>query len=104
MTEETIKIEEPVEEPSTEERERTDVFEVSGDEVVAKIKSLLREGNIRRVILQTEAGKTLFEIPLTIGLVGVAAGLFFATPLVAVAAIAAVVAKLKIKVKRLEKA
>jgi hypothetical protein len=50
----------------TEEQVRVEEFELSGDEVVATIKALLHEGNIRRISLQTEEGKTLIEVPLLV--------------------------------------
>ena len=97
MTEEKI-----VEETPNVEQQRTEEFEMSGADVVAKIKYLIREGNIRRLSLQTEAGKTLVEIPLTVGIVGGAAVALVAPMLAAVAAIGAVVTKLKLKVERVE--
>lgn len=81
---------------------RSEEFMIDGDQVVAKIKELLHEGNIRRLSLQTEAGKTLFEVPLTIGLAGVAAGTLLAPMLTAIAALAAIVTKLKVKIERIE--
>jgi hypothetical protein len=81
---------------------RTEEFEISGDEVVAKIKELLHEGNIRRLIVQTSEGKTLFELPLTLGLVGAAAGVILAPFLAALGAAVAIMAKLKIRIERSE--
>jgi hypothetical protein len=51
---------------------RTEEFRITGEELLAKVKELVHEGNIRRVIIRNEAGTTLVEIPLTVGLVGVA--------------------------------
>jgi len=86
----------------TEEQVRVEEFELSGDEVVARIKALLHEGNIRRISLQTEEGKTLIEVPLTVGVAGVAAGILVAPVWAAIGAIAATVADLKIVVERVE--
>ena len=47
-------------------------FKVSGQEVLKKIKALVKEGNVRRIIIKNEKGNTLIEIPLTIGVVGAA--------------------------------
>jgi hypothetical protein len=77
---------------------RTEEFKVSGDEVVKKIKELVHEGNIRRIILKNEEGKTLLEIPLTWGVVGVALIPVWA----AVGALAALVANLTIVVEKKE--
>ena len=51
---------------------RTEEIRITGDELLAKVKELVHEGNIRRLIIRNEAGTTLVEIPLTVGLVGVA--------------------------------
>jgi hypothetical protein len=53
-------------------RPRTEEFRITGDELLAKVRELIHEGNIRRVMIRNEAGTTLVEIPLTVGLVGVA--------------------------------
>jgi hypothetical protein len=47
-------------------------FKVSGDELLAKVKELVREGNVRRLMIRNESGATILEIPLTVGLIGVA--------------------------------
>lgn len=55
-----------------ETKPRTEEFRLDGNELLAKVKELIHEGNIRRLIIRNEAGTTLVEIPLTVGLVGVA--------------------------------
>jgi len=75
---------------------RTEEFKVSGGDILNKIKELLHEGNIRRIILKDEQGKTFLEIPLTVGIVGAAI-----IPVVAaLGAIAALVSKLTIVVEK----
>ena len=81
---------------------RVEEFVVSGDTVVAKIKELIHEGGIRRLSLQTEEGKTLIEVPLALGIAGVAAGAILAPVWAAIGAIAALVVKLRIVVDRVE--
>ena len=54
----------------TEEEIRTEEYKVSGESLVAKVKELVHEGNIRRIIINNEEGKTLIEVPLTLGVVG----------------------------------
>lgn len=46
-------------------------FSVSSDNLIEKVKDLLHEGNITRIIVKDEKGKVLLEIPATVGLVGV---------------------------------
>jgi len=56
----------------TEENIKKEEFKVSGEDVVKKLKELVKEGNIRRIIIKNEENKTLIEVPLTIGVVGAA--------------------------------
>jgi hypothetical protein len=77
---------------------RREEFRLEGSKVVDKIKELIHEGNVRRIILKNEEGKTLIEIPLTLGLVGAAL-----LPIIAaVGAIAALAAKMTIVVEKFE--
>ncbi len=46
-------------------------FSVSADNLIEKVKDLLHEGNVTRMIVKDEKGKVLLEIPATVGLVGV---------------------------------
>ena len=50
---------------------RTEEFSVNGDQVVEKVKQLIKEGNIRRVIIKNEKGESIMEFPVTAGVVGV---------------------------------
>jgi hypothetical protein len=56
----------------SEEKTVTESFKVHGDDAVKKVKELVREGNVRRISIANEDGETLIEIPLTLGVVGVA--------------------------------
>lgn len=49
---------------------KQDEFKIDGKEVVGKVKELIREGNVRRIIIKNESGKTIMELPLTVGVVG----------------------------------
>lgn len=79
-------------------KERTQEFTVNGDEVLAKVKDLVREGNIRRLIIKNEHGTTLIEVPLTIGVIGAALLPIFA----AIGALAALATRCTIVVEREE--
>ena len=46
-------------------------FHVDGESLIAKIKEIIHEGNVRRIIIKDEKGTTYIEIPLTLGVVGV---------------------------------
>lgn len=73
-------------------------FTVNGEELLAKVKSLINEGNIRRLIIKDAEGKTLVEFPVTIGVIGAV----LVPVLAAVGAIAALVTKCTIVVERRE--
>jgi hypothetical protein len=79
-------------------KEIKEEFRIKSEEVVEKIKELIHEGNVRRVIIKDEEGKTLLEIPVTLGVIGA----LIAPWLAAIGAVAAMVAQLKIEVIRLE--
>jgi len=82
----------------SEQHVRTEEFHVSGDTLVAKIKELVQEGNVRRVILKNEEGRTLIELPLTLGVVGAV----LAPQLAALGAIAVLVARCTVVVEKVE--
>ena len=50
---------------------KTEEHKVSGDDLLSKVKQIVREGNARKITIKSDAGKTLLEIPLTLGVVGV---------------------------------
>ena len=77
---------------------RTEEFQVSGDSLVAKVKEIVHEGNIRRITIRNEEGKDLIEIPLTLGVVGA----LLLPVMAAIGAIAALVADCTIVVEKVE--
>jgi hypothetical protein len=79
-----------------EENTKKEEFKVSGEELLAKIKELIKEGNIRRIIIKNEKSETLVEIPLSYAVVGA----LLAPTLAAVGAIAALVTKCTIVVEK----
>ena len=76
--------------------QQTQEFTLNGDEVVHKVRELIHEGNIRRLIIKNEDGRTMFEVPLTIGIVGAALLPVFA----AIGAAAALATRCTIVVER----
>ena len=80
---------------------KTEKFTVSGNQVLEKVKQLIREGNIRKVRLIHEE-KTIIEIPLTVGAPVVVAGIIIAPLLAAVGAFAALVTECTIEVEKVE--
>lgn len=53
------------------ETSKTEEHKVDSDQLLDRVKQIIREGNARRITIRNEAGKTLMEIPLTFGVVGV---------------------------------
>lgn len=79
-----------------EDNTKKEEFKVSGDEILKKVKELIEQGNIRRIIIKNEKGDTLVEIPLTFAVVGAV----LAPILAAVGALAALVTNCTIIVER----
>lgn len=77
-------------------RVETETIEVSGDDLISQVKDIVREGNVRRLIIKNEDGDQIVELPLTVGVVGA----LLAPSLAAVGAIAALVTKCTIEVER----
>jgi len=75
---------------------KTEEFVVNGEEVMAKVKELINEGNIRRIIIKDMQDKVLIEIPVTVGVVVAV----LAPVLAAIGALAAIVTKCKIIVEK----
>jgi hypothetical protein len=75
---------------------KTEEYQVAGDSLVAKVKELVRQGNIRRLIIKNEEGQRLIEVPLTLGVVGIALLPVWA----AIGAIAALVTECTIVVEK----
>ena len=73
-------------------------MQVKGEDVLAKIKELVREGNVRRIAIKNPDGESIIEIPLTIGVVGA----ILVPTLAAIGAVAALVTDCTITVERVD--
>ncbi len=80
----------------SKEKVHTETVEVEGDHLLAKVKEIVREGNVRRITITNEKGKRLLVIPLTLGVVGAVLLPVYA----AVGALAAVMTKCTIEIER----
>ena len=78
------------------EQSNQESFKVTGDELLSKIKEIIKEGNARRVIIKNESDETIIEFPLTIGAIGVV----FAPLLAAIGALAALITECTIVVEK----
>jgi hypothetical protein len=81
-----------------DEKVWTEELRVRGDALVAKVRELVREGNVRRIIIKDSEGRSMIEIPLTLGVVGALVAPVWA----AIGAIAALAADWSIVVERRE--
>jgi hypothetical protein len=75
-----------------------DEMRVKGEDLLRKVKELIHQGNIRRIIIKDDAGKPYLEIPLTIGVVGAV----IAPVLAAVGALAALASNFTIEIQKKE--
>jgi len=73
-------------------------FKIKGQELLAKIEELIKEGNARRIIIKDDKGRTYIEIPVTVGVIGT----LFAPVVAAVGALAGVAANFTIEVIKKE--
>lgn len=73
-------------------------FSINGEQLLNKVKELIREGNIRKISIHDKSGKELMSFPLTVGVVGAV----FAPVLAAVGALAALIGECTITVEREE--
>lgn len=89
-----------VSEKSKEERTWTEEIEVLGHELVDKVKKLVAEGNVRRLIVRTPEGQVLIELPLTTGVAVGGVVTLMAPVLAALGALAALLAHAKVEVVR----
>jgi hypothetical protein len=74
----------------------TEEFKLKGEEIVGKIKELIKEGNARKIIIKNEKGEVVMELPVTVGAVGA----IFAPVLAAVGALAALMTNCTILVEK----
>jgi Domain of unknown function (DUF4342) len=83
-----------------DDRSFTEEIQVRGAELVDKVKALIQEGNVRRVVVRRPTGEALVEIPLSAG-VGIAGLLTLMTPvLAALGAMAALIADFRVQIVR----
>jgi hypothetical protein len=75
---------------------------VAGNQLVDRLNKLVSEGNIRRLIIKDSTGRTLIEVPLTLGVVAGTGAVFFAPFLAALGALAALIAQVHIIIERYE--
>jgi Domain of unknown function (DUF4342) len=101
MTDKETILKEP--ETATEppkKRTWTEEIEVAGDQLLASVKRLAAEGQVKRIRITEPDGDLIVELPLTIGAIAGGAVVLAAPLLAVIGAIAAFVTKVKIEVIR----
>ena len=83
-----------------EEHTWIEEIEIDASKLVDCVKKLIKEGNVRRLIIRKPSGELLLEIPLTAGVVVGSVVTIFAPILVALGAMAALLARVKIQIVR----
>jgi len=76
-------------------------YTISGNQLIEKVKELVREGNIRRIRI-IHKGRTILEIPLTIGASATAVTILAAPVLVALGAMAVLITECTVVVEKIE--
>ena len=85
-----------------EEHTWIEEIEIAGSELVERVKELVREGNVRRLIIHNSSGELLMEIPLTAGVAVGGVVTIIAPLLAALGAMAALLAKVKVEIVRIK--
>ncbi|TET23897.1 MAG: DUF4342 domain-containing protein [Candidatus Aminicenantes bacterium] len=75
---------------------KEETFEIKGEDLLKKIKELIKEGNVRKITIKDREGQTLLVIPLTVGVIGA----LIAPVLAAVGALAAIITECTISIER----
>jgi len=84
------------------ERDWKKEIEIAGSELINRIKEIIKEGNIRKLIIRKETGEVLLEIPLTAGVAVGGAVTLFAPVLAALGALAALMTRVRVEIVRKE--
>lgn len=82
----------------SQDSSRIEEQQVSGNQLLGTLKRIVREGNVRRVVVKNASGRTLLDVPLTAGVVGAALLPFWA----AVGGLAALAARYTLVVERID--
>jgi len=77
-------------------KKQKEEFKVEGKKVVNKVKALIHEGNVRKIVVKDKKGKVIMSIPVTAGVIGA----IFLPPLVVLGALVAMVSECTIVVER----
>jgi hypothetical protein len=89
-------------EQASQAKTRVEEIEIDAGELVDRVKILIQEGNVRRLIIRKSSGGVLLEVPLTVGVAAGGVMTIFTPELAALGAMAALLARVKIQIVREE--
>jgi len=79
-----------------DDNKRTEEFSINGEDLIAKIKDIIKQGNAKKIIIKGKDGNEILSFPVTIGVAGIVLAPVFA----AIGAIAALATECNIVVER----
>ena len=79
-----------------DDNKRTEEFSINGEDLIAKIKDIIKQGNAKKIIIKGKDGNEILSFPVTIGVAGIVLAPVFA----AIGAIAALATECTIVVER----
>ena len=79
-----------------DEEKKTEEFAINGEDLVAKIKDIIKQGNAKKIIIKGKEGNEILSFPVTVGVAGIVLAPIFA----AVGAIAALATECTIVIER----
>ena len=79
---------------------KKDVYQVSGESLVGKVKEIVKDANVKRIVIKDDKGKVLLSIPVTWGAAGAVVTLAFAPWLAAIGVIARIVTRCTVEVEK----
>jgi CBS domain-containing protein len=82
---------------------KKDVFQVSAETLIAKVKEILKDPRVKRIVIKDDEGKVLISMPVTWGAAGAVATVALAPLLAAIGVLAAIVTKCTVEVERIER-
>lgn len=82
--------------PTKKTKPKQDTFRIKGEDLLKKVKNLIKEGNVREITIKDKNNNVILVLPLTIGVVGAV----LAPPLAVIGTLAALVTECTLEVKR----
>lgn len=79
-----------------DENKNTEEFTINGEDLVEKIKDIIKQGNAKKIIIKGKDGNELLSFPVTVGVAGIVLAPMFA----AVGAVAALATECTIVIER----